>query len=154
MKQEAQPTAAEVHEALYDGADTPVEFSNGNRGVVKVRKIARPDFATLAVLMEDDSEEGELREAAFYCGLDETWARQLTELSLDRVLAEGQRLNFSRYARWFRRRARLPQLVNGQEALVQAALEAVSRLTPRESTNGSSARDTATPSSGVTRPTS
>jgi len=147
-KQPGAMSAQEAHEVLYDGADLEVLYKAGHLGLVKVRKIPREEFANLALIIQDDSELGEFQEAALYCGRDEAWARSLHEGSLDRVLAEGQRLNFSSYARWFRRRARMVSLVSNQEALVAAASEAMTRLTQRGFTNGSSARGTGTPSSG------
>jgi hypothetical protein len=156
-------TAQEIHEILYDGADIPVTYQAGVSSVaavpsvagrteiVKVRKIPRDEFTALALVIGDDSEEGEYREAALYCDRDEAWARSLDEASLDRVLAEGQRLNFSSYARWFRRRVRAVNLVSDQASLVEAAATALTRLQQRENTNGSATRATASATSGPGR---
>jgi hypothetical protein len=160
MQQAAPQTAQEIHETLYDGADVSVTFVGSVPGqsprteMVKVRKVPRSEFPSLALLIGDESEQAEFREAALYCAKDETWARSLDEASLDRVLAEGQRLNFSSFARWFRRRARMPGLLQDQTALIQLATEALTLLQPRDFTNGSSPRATGTAISGVTRPTS
>lgn len=158
MKHEAQTdapaTPQAVHETLYDGADVPVAFKDGQRSIVKVRKLARSEFALLSAIVMDDSESAEFMEAALYCGKDSSWAIQLTEESLDAVLQEGTRLNFPSFARWFRRRARVPRLISGQEELVKAAMEAMTLLQQREPMNGSLARATGTPISGDTPRTS
>ena len=155
QEQDAQPTAQEIHETLYDGVDVSVSSSSSSSSSsIKVRKLPWSEFRSLALAIEDESEAGALREAALYCGQDEVWARSLDQASLDCVLAEGQRLNFSGFACWFRRQARLPQLLANQEPLVRLAMEALTRLQPRESTNGSSPRAIPIPISGVTRPTS
>jgi hypothetical protein len=156
MKREAPATAQEVHETLYDGADIVVTYQSApsHPSSIKVRKIPREEFSHLALLIQDESEEAEYREAALYCGKDEAWARTLSEESLDRVLAEGQRLNFPSFARWFRRRARLPGLVAGQQMLVQAALEAMTQMESHGRTNGSVVSDaTAMATSGGSAPT-
>lgn len=171
MKQEATAapeSAQQIHEALYDGADLQVTFTGGSGGdasspapppeVVKVRKIPRSEFGMLALVIGDDSDEGETQEAALYTARDGAWVKRLDEASLDRVLQEGQRLNFFRFARWFRRRGRMLELMKDSSNLVALATEAM-RNDPTLSkllaaTNGSSPRGTATRTSGVTAPTS
>ena len=152
--QETPASAQEIHETLYDGADIPVSYNTGRAGAVKVRKIPRNELASLSVIIGDDTEEGEFEEAALYCGRDTAWARSLDEASLDRVLEEGQRLNFSSFARWFRRRVRMVELANDRTTLMRAAEEALNRLERRASMSGSSPRATGTPTCGVTPPRS
>lgn len=173
MKHEAPgaESAQEIHEALYDGADLVVTFKpNGGASVpasqpggtggasvpasqaVKVRKIPREEFTALSLVIGDDSEAGELREAALYTARDEAWAATLDDESLTRVLEEGHRLNFFTFARWFRRRGRTMELMSGNSGLLRQALE-VMKTDPQlsrwlDSTNGSSARATGTPPSG------
>lgn len=159
MKHEAPTeTAQEIHEALYDGADIPVSFRPGSAGVppaevIKIRKIPREQFTEYSLVIGDDSATGELREAALYTARDETWAATLDDESLTRVLEEGHRLNFFTFARWFRRRGRTLQLMNGNEAWLRQAVELI-QDNPRlshllGSTNGSSVRATGTPTSGA-----
>lgn len=163
MKHEAPnaetETAQDIHEALYDGADLAVSFRPPNGGasvpasqVVKIRKIPREEFTELSLVIGDDSEAGELREAALYTARDEAWAATLDDESLTRVLEEGHRLNFFTFARWFRRRGRTMELMSGNSGLLRQALE-VMKADPQlsrwlGSTNGSSARATGTPPSG------
>jgi len=153
-------SAAEIHETLYDGADTSVTYvasvpsGETRTELVKVRKLPREEFSALALIIGDESESAELREAALYCGRPEEWAATLEEASLDRVLAEGQRLNFSSYARWFKRRARLLGLMENQTQLLATATQMIERMEQRNNTNGCSPKATATRTSGATRPTS
>lgn len=144
-----EPTAQEVHETLYDGADLTIVFKDGSSDTVKIRKIPRSHFGKYAEIIQEESEDAEFREAALYLG-SVVSVRNLTDESLDAVLAEGERLNFTSFARWFRRRARMPSLLQGRQDLVNLAMEAMSRLTPRASTNGSAPSGTATPTSGAT----
>jgi hypothetical protein len=147
----AAMSAQEINETLNDGLDVAVRTRDGRDLAVKVRKVPRSEFAHYSLMLEDLSAEGEIFEAAFYCGQPPEWALCLDEESFDRVLAEGQRLNFSTYARWFRRSARLVPLVSKNEELIKLALEQAKRLEQRSSTNGSSARDTASASSAAGR---
>ena len=158
MKHEATnaPDSQTIHETLYDGADVPVTYTDGRTEMVKVRKIPRSEFAQYSLLIGSLNGD-ESAECAFYCDKDEAWAKSLDDDSFDRVLAEGQRLNFTRYANWFSRQAAKMQLVKQQSHAIGEALELLNShptlKTLLVSTNGSSARDTATPISGGTRPT-
>ncbi|HMP84467.1 MAG TPA: hypothetical protein PKA41_17365 [Verrucomicrobiota bacterium] len=146
-----------VVETLEGGADVVVTLRNAQARpvAVKVRKLPRAEYASLALVIGDETESGELAEAALYCGRDEAWAAELDDDSLDRVLAEGTRLNFTSFARWFKRRARMPQLLVATETrqLVEASLEVIRTMEQRDSTSGSPARDTENPisASGATR---
>lgn len=148
----------EIHEALYDGADAKVTFTDGRSEIVKIRKIPRNLFGTYALLIADESEAGEIAEAALYCDRPAQWAASLDGPSLDLVLAEGQRLNFPSFRRWYRRRARTLELVQDRGELMKHAITAM-RADPAlsrwlDSTNGSSPRDGATANSGPSAPRS
>lgn len=162
----APETPQEIHEALYDGADLPIHYLSGADEVVKVRKIPRNQFGQYAQLIgADDGDEA--AECGFYVDSEPgtrnsqprsaEWARTLDDASFDRLLEEGQRLNFPRFTSWFGRQARKLKLVrdrNGLLAEAQALIENSPHLkTLLAGTNGSSPRDTPTPISGAIRRT-
>lgn len=157
---EPVPTAQEVREALYDGADLTVTHQDGRRESVKVRKIPRNAMAAYALVI-DESAVDETAECLMYVtGRDRAWADSLSDESFSAVIEEGQRLNFTCFTAWFRRRTKLLALGNeGAEAVAAAnrllaANPNLSPSTPRGSRNGSPAVDTPRPSSGPGRRTS
>jgi hypothetical protein len=155
--QEERLTPQQVHETLYDGLDVTVRHKDGRSEAVKVRKIPRSEFhaySEIVARMEPD----ESAECAYYVGRDPQWSGSLHDESFDLIMSEGQRLNFPSFAAWFRRQAAKLELVRNRNDLVEQSMRlletspTLSRLLER--TNGSSARDTATPTSGATRKTS
>ncbi|HHY84885.1 MAG TPA: hypothetical protein GYA07_05035 [Verrucomicrobia bacterium] len=146
-------TAQEIHETLYDGVDVPVIHKDGRREVVKVRKVPRSQMAQYSMLIGGGDETAE---CAFYCDRDQAWANSLDDDSFDHVLEEGQRLNFTSFARWFERQARKLKVVEGQQQTLAMAADLMQSnpalRTLLGSTNGSSARGTETPISGRTAP--
>ena len=142
MEDVKQPPAREVHEALYDGADLKVTHCDGRAEMVKVRKIPRSEFAAYALAVTDEGEQGEADELRCYVpGRDDAWWAGLTDESREAIAAEGTRLNFPDFARWWRRRARLVNLASQDtEAIRRAAalLESDPTLSrPPGSRNGS-----------------
>ena len=149
MQTEVPDTAESIHETLYDGADLTVVFKDGHSDTIKVRKIPRSEFGAYAEIISDKSEAGERREAALYCSQTEDWIGRLDDDSFDAILAEGNRLNFTSFARWFRRVARDPRLLENNQHLVNLAMEAMTRMGLQGSTNGSAPSATPTPTSGA-----
>jgi hypothetical protein len=152
-------TAEQVHETLYDGVDVPVRYhQDGRAEVVKVRKIPREEMAQYSILIAAAGGD-EAGECAFYVGKPIVWPTSLDDDSFDRVLAEGQRLNFTRFANWFERQSRKIKLVKQHSEILAQATEILERnpILSRlllGSMNGSSRKDTGTGISGGTPPTS
>jgi hypothetical protein len=148
---DALPTlsAEEVREVLYDGADLMVTHRDGRRESVKVRKIPRNEYGAYALVVTDDTEEGERAELKLYVpDRDVPWWCSLTDDSRDAIAAEGERLNFTSFARWWRRAARNMRLLQGQSETVAIAEQLLTRSTPPAPRNGSPVSGTAAASNG------
>ncbi len=120
-------TAQEVAETLADGTNISIELTNGNREIVKVRRIPRREFTKFAPLafvsLAPDSDE--TPEAAYYLDKSLEFAQSMTEDSLDAVLMEGRRLNFSRFASWANQRAELLKMMQGKAPTLSALVTAI-----------------------------
>lgn len=149
----SEMSAQDINETLYDGADLKVTYLDGKTEVVKVRKIPRAELGQYSLHIGQVNGD-ETAECAYYVGRPPAWAETLNDESYDLVLAEGQRLNFTRWAAWFDRQSRKLKLVGQSSSAIQQAMEILAASPDLKrllgSTNGSSPRDIETPISGAT----
>lgn len=99
----------ETVETIFDGTVQPIEFKDGSKSTIKVRKVPMLKMGLMA--QNVGTEEKEL---CFYLDVDSKFLTTVTDESLEVLLLEGRRLNFPQFQRYTARQQQVTEVVNGQ----------------------------------------